>query len=113
MQRRPGRPSGEQAEARRVIKHYIEDYGRQLGDQAPKSSVTRAVNLMHGSGVALGVFVGALQDAYKRTQQKSANIQKMAEAGKSPYPQKNKMPYFFSLLEEELGLREEGANGPT
>ncbi len=105
LQRRPGRPTADQAEARRAVKHYIEDYGRQLGDQAPKSSVTRALNLMEEAGVALGLFIGALQDTYKKTQQKSANIQKLAENGRSPYPQKNKMPYFFSLLEEELGLR--------
>ncbi len=116
LRRRPGRPSADQAEARRAVRRYIEDYGRQLGDQAPKSSVTRALNLMEEAGVALGLFIGALQDTYKKTQQKSANIQKLAENGRTPYPQKNKMPYFFSLLEEELGLRtstpaEAGAGG--
>lgn len=106
LQRRAGRPSNEEAAARLTIKQYVEDFGRQLGDQAPKSSVTRALNLMRQSGVPVGLFIGALQDTYKRTQKKSANIQKVADGVASPYPQKNKMPYFFSLLEEELGLKE-------
>jgi len=111
LQRRAGRPSNDEAAARLVIKQYVEDYGRQLGDQAPKSSVTRALNLLHQSGVAVGLFINALQDTYKRTQQKSANIQKVHEGGASPYPQKNKMPYYFSLLEEELGLKEKSTVG--
>jgi len=103
---RRGRPTATEAEARRAIRQYIEDYARELGDQAPKSSVTRAVNLMREADVSVGTFIAAMQAAKKRTQQRSANIVKMAEGGKSPYPQKIKMPYFFSMLEDELGLKE-------
>ncbi len=109
LQRRPGRPTATEAEARRAIRQYIEDYARELGDQAPKSSVTRAINLMREANVSVGTFIAAMQAAKKRTQQRSASIVKMAEGGKSPYPQKIKMPYFFSLLEEELGLKEPGS----
>ncbi len=106
---RRGRPTAAEAEARRAIRQYIEDYARELGDEAPKSSVTRAINLMREANVSVGTFIAAMQAAKKRTQQRSASIVKMAEGGKSPYPQKIKMPYFFSLLEEELGLKEPGS----
>ncbi len=103
LQRRRGRPSADEAEARRVIRQYVEDFGRELGDQAPKSSVTRATNLMQEAGVSLGLFIGALQDAKKTTQKRSGNIQKQGTGGLA---QKNKMAYFFSVLEDQLGLRE-------
>ncbi len=103
LQRRRGRPSADEAEARRVIRQYVEDFGRELGDQAPKSSVTRAINLMQEAGVSLGLFIGALQDAKKTTQKRSGNIQKQGAGGLA---QKNKMAYFFSVLEDQLGLRE-------
>jgi len=104
LQRRRGRPSADEAEARRVIRQYVEDFGRALGDQAPKSSVTRALNLMQEAGVSLGLFIGALQDAKKTTQKRSASIQKQG-GGDGAFLQKNKMAYFFSVLEDQLGLR--------
>jgi len=91
-----------------VIRQYVEDFGRELGDQAPKSSVTRATNLMQEAGVSLGLFIGALQDAKKTTQKRSGNIQKPGPAGLA---QKNKMAYFFSVLEDQLGLRETATTG--
>lgn len=105
VNRRRGRPSAEEAEARRVIRQYIEDFGRELGDEAPRSSVTRAINLIRETGVSLGLFIGAMQDAKKQTQKHTAAIQKRGDAAAGGINRKNKMPYFFSCLEDELGLR--------
>ena len=104
LQRRAGRPTASEAEARRTIRQYIEDYARELGDQAPKSSVTRAINLMQEAGVSLSYFIGCLQTAKKKTQQHTASIQKNAGEA-AAFGRKNKMPYFFSCLEDDLGLR--------
>ena len=95
LQRRRGRPSADEAEARRVIRQYVEDFGRALGDQAPKSSVTRALNLMQEAGVSLGLFIGALQDAKKTTQKRSASIQKQG-GGDGAFLQKNKICLLYT-----------------
>ncbi len=107
IQRRRGRPTAAAAEARRAIVAYIEDFAREFNDQAPlKSSTTLALNLMQEAEMSLSVFISALLDARAITKERTANIRATVENGKSAWPQKNKMGYFFSVLEDQLGLRE-------
>lgn len=107
LQRRPGRPTNEEREVRQVVQRYISDYAAELGDTAPiKSSTTRALRLMQEAEVSLAVFIGTLHDAKKITQQRTASIQATAPPGANGFARKTKMAYFFSVLEDQLGLKE-------
>lgn len=86
-------------EARRLIGRYIDDYARELRDDAPHaSSVTRAVNLYLSSDLNLDDFVIAMMAARETTQRRSASIQKSSDRS-NLNGMKNKMPYFFSVLQ--------------
>jgi hypothetical protein len=108
LQRGRGRPPrGETSEERSQIHAYIRDFAAQLGDQAPlKSSVTRAYNLYLQSGYPIGRFVDALYQARARTREHSASIRTPLPKG-DPWGAKPKMAYFFAVLTEEVGLRDE------
>ncbi len=90
------------AEARDAIENYIRDIAIKLHDEAPlKTSTTRAYNLYLRSGVHLGLFFNALYDAEKEANRRSATIKKLTRQGF-----KNRMVYFFAILEDKLGLRQ-------
>jgi hypothetical protein len=82
---------------RRMIESYLEDYARELNDQAPlASTLTRTIRLYASSGLELDDFLRAMQTARETTQRNSGNIRKEAPAGSMTKP---KMPYFLSVLE--------------
>ena len=90
---------------RQQILSYLEDFARELNDQAPlKSSVTRAYRLYQRTGKPIAVFIDALYQARAITKERSAAIQMRAESGGVRSP-KNKTAYFFSVLEDVLGLK--------
>ncbi len=114
IQRRRGRPSRAEQEARQAIAAYIEDFSRELGDQAPlTSSVTRALNLMQQAGVDLETFTGVLYEARLVTKEHTASIRTMAEGGNGRFPAKNKMAYYFAVVEDRLGLRDDEGHEPV
>ncbi len=74
----------------------------KLHDEAPlKSSTTRAYNLYCRSGMQLNSFFDTLYDAEQETMRRSATIKKQTAQGF-----KNRMAYFFAVLEDKLGLRQ-------
>ena len=86
-------------EARRLIGRYVDDYARELRDEAPRSSsISRAVNLYLASDLTLEDFVVALMAARETTQRRTATIHK-SSAKSELAGLKNKMPYFFGVLE--------------
>ena len=92
---------------RQQILSYLEDFARELNDQAPlKSSVTRAYHLYQRSGKPIAVFIDALYQARAITKERSASIRSSTESGGVRSP-KNKTAYFFSVLEDVLGLKAE------
>jgi hypothetical protein len=103
-----GQPAGRTYdEARQVLVSYMTDLSRELGDSAPlPSTVTRAYNLMERSGFDLDMFISKLYEARAKTQERTASITTRGEQ-KDPWGQvrKTKMPYFFSVLEDILGLK--------
>jgi hypothetical protein len=105
----PMTPLTDDSEAREAIEDYIRDIAAKLHDEAPlKTSTTRAYNLYIRSGVHLGRFFNALYDAEKEAHRRSASIKKLTALGF-----KNRMAYFFAVLEDKLGLREKPLpNGP-
>jgi hypothetical protein len=87
---------------------YIVDFSREFHDEAAiPSNVTRATRLFERTQMDADAFIEQVYAARRITQGR-ANIQKRSEVGKNPawpdgFP--NRMPYFFSVLEERLGLK--------
>jgi hypothetical protein len=104
--RRRGRPTAEEAEARENLRRFIADFGRELGDEAPKSSLTWAVNCMQRAGMDIGTFTSVLYEARSITQDRTASIHKLADSGDTAWRRKNKFAYFKSVVEDLLGLRQ-------
>jgi hypothetical protein len=87
---------------------YMVDFSREFHDEAATASnITRAAHLFERAGMDADTFIAQVYAA-RRIIQGRANIQKRAEVGKNPawpdgFP--NRMPYFFSVLEDRLGLK--------
>jgi DNA-binding transcriptional MerR regulator len=94
-------------EARQALVSYMTDLSRELGDSAPlPSTVTRAYNLMERSGLDLDMFISKIYEARSKTQERTASITTRGEQKDSwGQARKTKMPYFFSVLEDILGLK--------
>ncbi len=105
--RRRGRPTAEEAELRADLSRFIEDFGRELGDEAPRSSLTWAVNCMRRTGVDIGTFTSVLYEARSITQSYSGAITKQADSGQVAWPKKNKFAYFKRVVEDLLGLKDD------
>jgi hypothetical protein len=104
------RPAQETA-LRQAIRPYLEEYAEELGDEAPLSStITQAVHLFERSGFTIDGFIGQMQQAHRETLRRSGSIKKQRARG-GPGPAKNKMPFYFAILQDYLGLKElpEGA----
>lgn len=103
---RGGRPR-EYDEDRQVILSFIQDLAQKLNDKAPlQSSVTRARNLYEESGLSRSAFLDRLHQAAAITAERSANIHATDEDNGRSFPRKQKMGYFFAVLEDRLGLKE-------
>lgn len=91
-----------------VITDYVSDFAREMNDEASlPSSVSRAMNLYRRATVDLDGFTDALLGARAATKQHSASIRKQSDAnGTLIGPTKNRMAYFFAVLEDVLGLVE-------
>lgn len=76
----------------------------ELGDRATaKASLTRTMNLFDASGISRDAFIDLLHLA------KGEVRDRRQHPGKAPLP-RNQMAYFFAVVEDRLGLREQ-ANG--
>jgi DNA-binding GntR family transcriptional regulator len=100
-------PAVDDTVAREAIESYIRDIAAKLHDEAPlKSSATRAFNLYRQTGADLSSFFNLLYDAEKEANRRSATIKKVTSMGF-----KNRMAYFFAILEDKLGVRHQSKNG--
>jgi hypothetical protein len=89
---------------RQRILAFIEDFAREFNDQAPlSSSVSRAYNLWHRSGIPIEAFSSFMYEARALTNEYSARVQKTDDKSSGWGPQKNKMAYYFAILEELVG----------
>lgn len=81
----------------------IEDFAIELGDETPlPSSAARAYNLYRQSGMPIDAFTRLMYEARALTKEYSANITKRKRGESGPFgPAKNKMAYFFSILDSE------------
>jgi DNA-binding PadR family transcriptional regulator len=94
-------------ETRQVLVSYMTDLARELGDKAElTSTVSRTKNLMERSGLDLNAFIPKLYEARAKTQERTGSITSRG-GGTDVWGQqrKTKMAYFFSVLEDLLGLK--------
>ncbi len=97
-------------EARQQLLFFVQDLARELNDSASlRSSTSRLANLHHQSGLALENFIEHLYAARAITQERTAAIRTPAATATGTW-QKNKMAYFFAVLENQLGLRAPAAS---
>lgn len=100
-----GRPEAGDEDFQR-IQHIILTSQREFGDRASaKSSSTRAWNLYQKAGYTIGRFEEALYQARSLTKEATAQITSEGEDPTYGVRRKIKMPYFFAVLEDVLGLR--------
>jgi len=76
----------------------IADLSAELGDDAPRSSLSRARNLCRDAGVSPARFLRLLDEAAARTRDRQASIVKRQRDGQAP----NGMPYLFAVLADLL-----------
>jgi hypothetical protein len=85
---------------------FLTDFAAELGDEAPlASSITRTLNIFKAAGIPLERWGDFLYQARSRTQEASAQIAKQGGERGAGLRRKNKMPYFFGVLEQLVGLR--------
>jgi DNA-binding PadR family transcriptional regulator len=98
----------DRGEERERLRPFLEDFARELGDEAPLSStITRALNIFTAAKVPPERWSDLLYQARGLTQEHTAQIRKVATAGGDQFRRKNKMPYFLATLEQLVGLRPE------
>ena len=89
------------------IQHVVMVCQRELGDRATtKSSSTRAWNLYQAAGCSITRFEESLYKARSLTQESTAQIKAVGDDPNFDVRRKIKMPYFFAVLEDTLGLRD-------
>ena len=88
-----------------MIAAVITEWSLELHDdeQAIKSNITRATNLWRQTGMSEADFVHHVLYPARSTTKQQANIRKRSatDAGL-----RNKMPYFFRVVEDLAGLKE-------
>src|SRR4051794_2971120 len=89
-----------------TIALYVTSWSRELHDsEHVKSNITQAFRLMQQTGLSESVFLQKMTEARAITKERG-NIKKPAsEYGE--FGTKNKVPYWFAVLRDLLGLKEE------
>jgi hypothetical protein len=92
-------------EDRQVILDLLADFRREFNDQATlKQSVSRAYNLMQRSNLEMSTFTSRMYEARAITKERSASITSVL-SGNTSLSAKNKMAYWFSVLEDLCDLK--------
>ena len=89
-------------EAYQAIRDFVRDMAGKNHDEASlNSSTTRAYNLYQRAEVSLSYFFNLVYEADREASRRSTTITKRTPDGFT-----NRMAYFFAVLEDRLGLRE-------
>ena len=91
-------------EDRQTISAYMEDFSREFYDASPlRSTTTRAYKLFQRSGLPIDEFIGILYQARTITKEQASIRSTSTTDG--ALPSKNRIPYFFAVVEDLIGLR--------
>ena len=91
---------------REQLSTFIRDLAHEFNDGATvRSSTSRLANLYHRADLSMDDFVGHLYAARMTTKERTAAIRKPARDATAD-GKKNKMAYFYAVLERRLGLHE-------
>jgi len=102
---RRGRPP----KAPPAIEAYVEQFSSEFHDDDHiPSNVGQAARLWKASGTSEDHFVQVMYEARTITK-KRGNIEKRAKDG-GEYGVRNRMPYYFSVLRDLLGMKEDQAS---
>ena len=102
-----GRPPGTRDE-RDLVAAYLRDFRPFLGDEAPlASSVSRAINIFKRAQIPIQRWPSLLEEANSITKYETQKIQKKPSSASNGFAAKNRAPYYFAVLEDLCGLREE------
>ncbi len=108
LQPAPGGPAGPRRgrppKAPEYLAATMADLSQKLHDDNPRSSVSQATRLWKASGLPEDKFVHRLHEARSITQQQGSVQGKPAKEDRQLV---NRMPYFFAVVEDLLGLRED------
>lgn len=97
--------------AREHLGIFAQDLAREFNDAASlRSSTSRLVNLYYQTDLPMEDFIGHLYAARSVTKERSAAIRTLADDTAADW-KKNKMSYFFAVLEDRLGIREHAYTG--
>ena len=108
-----GRPPGSRDERDRVTA-YLQDYAAEFRDQAAlTSSISRAVNLFKAAHIPPERWDDYLNQAKQITREHTRNITKTIDDPSRVVAANNKMPYFFAVLEDLVGLKEQPNQAAT
>jgi hypothetical protein len=98
--------AADDSEERERLRPFLEDFARELGDEAPLSStITRTLHIFTTAKVPPEQWSDVLYQARGLTQEHTASIRKLATTKGDQLRRKNKMPYFLATLEQLVGLR--------
>ena len=102
-----GRPPGSRNE-RDIVTVYLRDLRLFLGDEAPLwSSVSRAINIFKQARIPIERWPDLLLEANSITKSSTQHIQKKPGESSHGFAAKNRAPYYFAVLEDLCGLREQ------
>ncbi len=87
------------------IEQLMTDFSSELHDEEhTRQNISQAARLWQESGREEAAFVQLLYEARSLTKQYRVKKKATGEAGE--YGLRNKMPYYFSVLKDQLGLKE-------
>jgi Bacteriophage replication protein O len=102
----------QQDETYQVIQAYVADFARELNDRAPlKTSTTRAYHLYQRSGLDRDGFIAQLYAARAIVKERAGSIRSVGEKDAWGVPVKQRAAYFYAVLEDLLGLRDDAPEG--
>jgi len=97
--------------AREHLGIFAQDVAREFNDAASlRSSTSRLVNLYHQANLPMEEFIEHLYASRSITKERTAVIRTAAGDATAEW-KKNKMSYFFAVLEDRLGIRERAYTG--
>lgn len=101
--RESGAPRGRPPKPTPLIEDTVSQFALQLHDDAPRSSVTRAMRLFQASGLSESDFVYHVLHPAKSTVWQHSDV-KRRSTGDAKLS--NRMPLFFAEVERQLGQRD-------